>query len=283
MGGSARTGGSWQRPTFERMLTRINPRLIFDFYDSIWLYRRKAHAAARGRLGRLLNPADAVEQICRAAAAVTVSSEPLAEFVRAAGAVPHLLPMVLAPESYPVRAAAERSPVVLGWMGSHYNLSRLRDIAPAIREAAKEVPLRLRVVSAAKLEIAGVEVESLTHPWSEASEREDLASFDIGLLPMEDSEVDRGKSPLKLLQYGAAGLPIVSSRVAVDPERFRDGEAILFADAHEDWTRAIVRLAMDVELRGKMGTAARRVVEEHYYFAANAPGFAALLREVASR
>jgi len=275
--------GPWQRATFERILARLNPHLIFDFYDSIWLYRRETHAAARGRLGRWLNPPDLVETICRTAAEVTVSSEHLAEFVRDAGSRVHLLPMVVDPSTYPVREAVERTPVVLGWMGSHYNLSRVRGIAPAIRDTAREVPLRLRIVSSAPLAIEGVEVEMSTHPWSPETEREDLASFDIGLLPMEDSEVDRGKSPLKLLQYGAAGLPIVSSRVAVDQGLFVNGQSILFADTEQEWTEALILLAGNVELRRSMGAAARRVIETHYSFAAHAEHFAALLTGVASR
>ena len=168
-------------------------------------------------------------------------------------------------------------------MGSGYNLKKLAAIGPALRAAAKEVPLTLRVVSFEPFELGGIEVTSLTHPFSPESEREDLAAMDVGLLPLGDTVVDRGKSPLKLIQYGAAGLPIVASPSAVDARHFADGEAILFARSPEEWTQAIVRMARNVRQRASLGAAARRAVEEHYSFAAHARPFADLLREVAAR
>jgi hypothetical protein len=41
----------WQRPTFERALARMNPRLVYDFYDAIWL-QRQAASHQRSRVGR---------------------------------------------------------------------------------------------------------------------------------------------------------------------------------------------------------------------------------------
>ena len=273
--------GPWQRPSLERRLVRVNPRVVYDFYDSIWVLRRTAHEGSRSALARWLNPPDAVESICRMARAVTVSGEFLAEFARPHNPDVRIVPMLLDPDEYPVRGARPSDPVVLGWMGNRWSVARLLSLAPALRELARRRRFRLRVVAPDRVEIPGVDVESLVHPWTEESEKADLASFDVGLLPLFDDERDRGKFPFKSLQYAASGIPMVSTPVAVDREVFREGEGALYARDGGEWADRLERLVDDVELRGRIGAGARKALEESYSFAAHADGFADLLREVA--
>ena len=107
----------WQRPTFESLLARLNPHLVYDFYDAIWVLSQQA-SRQRSRLGRWLHPADKVEAIIRMARVVTVSNDTLAEFARNFSSDVRIVPMLLEPDDYEPRVHAERSPVVLGWMGS---------------------------------------------------------------------------------------------------------------------------------------------------------------------
>jgi len=273
--------GPWQRPTFERELARINPRLVFDFYDSIWEQRKVVAAAAESRLARWLNPPDVVEDVIRSAAAVTVATEYLADFARPHHDRVHVLPLALEPDEYEVVEHGPRDPVVLGWTGGRGNLARLQSIAPALRAASARVKFTLRVVAPEPIQMPGVTVECRTHPWSPESERRDLAGFDVGLLPLFDNAEDRGKFPLKLLQYAAAGLPIVATPVAIDRERFVSGESILHVRDEVEWVEAIVAVVRDTALRARVGRAARCVLEGAYSFAAHADAYSMLLESVA--
>jgi len=276
----------WQRPTFERLLARFQPRLIYDFYDAIWMRRREDHAACRSAATRWLGPADTVQSIARAAKLVTVTGEFLAEFARneAGAARVEIVPMMLEPSEYEIRepddTAGATRPLVVGWMGNAGNLPRLASLADALR--AVSAPIRLRTVSSEPIEIEGVDVEALTHPWSAASEREDLLASDVGLLPLFDAPYDRGKFPFKLLQYAAAGLPIVATPVAIDETVFVDGESILYARSDAEWTAAIDRLAGDPTLRRRLGAAARAALERHYSFEACAPAYYEQLASIAA-
>jgi glycosyltransferase involved in cell wall biosynthesis len=272
--------GPWQRPTFEKRLAALNPRIVYDFYDSIWVQREAVAAGAKSRIARWLNPPDLVPSIIGTARAVTVSSGHLAEYARRHHDDVHVLPMTLEPGEYEVREHAAAPKPVLGWMGGRGNLERLRSIAPALAEAGKRADFVVRAIAPERIGIEGVEVESLTHPWSPSSERQDLAGFDVGLLPMFDDAEDRGKFPLKLIQYAAAGLPIVASPVAIDPEAFVAGESILYAETEPEWVEAIVSLATDAARRAALGTAARKVLETRYSFAAHADAFDTLLAGV---
>ena len=270
----------YQRPTLELLLAKRNPRLVFDFFDSLWARGQTGEGASA--FSRWLNPPDRLEKILRAAAAVTVSSEYLADYARRFAREVHVIPMLLHAEEYRPREHASRSPVVVGWMGNAGNLVRLSSVVPALRRAAGGRRLRLKVVSWQKFEADGLEIESLTHPWSPESEKADLASFDIGILPLFDTVADRGKSPFKLLQYAAAGLPVVASPYAVDRTAFVDGESVLLAETEEQWAAALGRLADDTALRARVGAAAREVVLRHFTYVRHADRFAEILRHIAS-
>nr|AYQ75674.1 glycosyltransferase [Cohnella candidum] len=64
-----------------------------------------------------------------------------------------------------------------------------------------------------------------------------LHHADLALLPLSDHKANRGRSPMKLYEYAAAGLPIV---VRETPELLRRGERFLaFYNGSEDLVRAV--------------------------------------------
>lgn len=262
----------WQRPTFERSLARVNPRLVYDFYDPIWAQRQQASRQS-SRIGRWLHPPDKIEAVIQLARVVTVSNEYLAEFARGYHEDVRIVPMLLDVNEYSPRRHEPRRRVVLGWLGNRYGISRLQALAPVLRRLAAQREIVLRVVTGETVDIPGVPVESRTHPWSPASEHEDLADLDIGLLPLDTAGYDRGKSPLKLLQYSAAGLAVVATPTAIDLAVFRPGECLLTAASEDEWLEALTRLVDDPVLRARLGAAARKAVQDHYSFESHAAGF----------
>lgn len=272
----------WQRPTFERLLAQRNPHLVYDFYDAIWLQRQDASRSSSGLAG-WLSPYGKIEEIMRLAKVVTVSNGQLAAWARHHHDDVRVLPMLLDVDDYEPRAHAPRSPVVLGWLGNRYQIPRLLDLAPALRKLAAQRDIVVRVVTGEHVEIPGVPVQSLTHPWTPQGERRDLAGIDIGLLPLLDNEHDRGKSPLKLLQYSAAGLAIAASPVAIDQSVFVPDRCFLAAGDAASWIDALTRLVDDPDLRARLGAAAREAVRLHFGFESHADAFADALSTAAGR
>jgi glycosyltransferase involved in cell wall biosynthesis len=90
----------------------------------------------------------------------------------------------------------------------------------------------------------------------------------IGWVP--DDPWSRGKCGLKVLQYHAAGLPVVANPVGVQAEFVRDGETGFRANTTEEWVNAIRVLAGDASRRRRLGAAGRRQVEERYSVEAGA-------------
>jgi glycosyltransferase involved in cell wall biosynthesis len=69
---------------------------------------------------------------------------------------------------------------------------------------------------------------------------------------------------LKLIQYGASGLPSVSHPIGVSNEIIEDGENGFLRRDADGWREAIERLTSDIDFRRRMGEKARAVVEEKY-------------------
>jgi glycosyltransferase involved in cell wall biosynthesis len=270
----------WQRPTFERLLARANPHLVYDFYDPIWVQRQEA-STQQSRIGRWLHPPDKIEAIIRLARVVTVSNQHLAEFARRHHGDVRVLPMLLDARAYQPRSHEPRSPVVLGWLGNQYQIPKLLSLGSSLRRLAAARDIVLRVVTSQPVDIPGVPVDSQTHPWSPNRDRDDLAGLDVGLLPLDDTPHDRGKSPLKLLQYAAAGLGIVATPVAIDLSVFTPGECFLPATNEDEWLESMTRLVDNPDLRARLGSTARKAVLDHYSFDAHAETFLDALRTAA--
>jgi glycosyltransferase involved in cell wall biosynthesis len=88
--------------------------------------------------------------------------------------------------------------------------------------------------------------------------KEYLNLCDIGLEPAPDNELNRHSTFIKVMEYMAAGRPVVA--FDLKETRFSTGEAAALLVAPNDVTayaKAIVRLMDDRDLRGRMGEAGR--------------------------
>jgi glycosyltransferase involved in cell wall biosynthesis len=73
-----------------------------------------------------------------------------------------------------------------------------------------------------------------------------------------------GGTRLKILEAMAMGRPVVSTRIGAEGIDIADGEQVLLGDTPEAFAAQVRRTLDDAELCRRMGTAARRLVEEKY-------------------
>lgn len=97
---------------------------------------------------------------------------------------------------------------------------------------------------------------------------EALRRADAGLLPLIDNSLwTRSKSPTKLFEYLAAGLPVVASRTGEAALVIRHGETGFLADDPESFAESMEKLCRDPALTAAMGRAARADAETQYSLA----------------
>jgi glycosyltransferase involved in cell wall biosynthesis len=120
-------------------------------------------------------------------------------------------------------------------------------------------------------------------PWREASEAGDIAAADIGISWLPDDPWSRGKCGLKVLQYMAAGLPVIANPVGVQAQMVRHGETGFLAETPAEWHQAIARLAADPGLRRAMGQQGRRTLEAEYDVPVGAARWLEVLEQLQGR
>ena len=249
-------------PDWRRM--RLKHRLVYEIDDDIFSIQQVNWQAyrtyARGEAQ------DAVAHAAQVADIVTVSTEPLAEVMRARTGhrdirvLPNCIPGgVLDVEPY-----RDRKHFVAGWAGGSSHGADLAMIAPALREF-------LDGDKRARLHLAGTDFRKTIGrraaftDWVPVDDSLDYyrnLGFDAGLCPLTGTVFDQSKSNIKALEYMGLGIPVLAS----DCEPYRgtviDGVNGYLCRTHEDWVRRLRELANDGEARAAMGAKARETARE---------------------
>jgi glycosyltransferase involved in cell wall biosynthesis len=252
-------------------LARINNRMIVDVDDAIWepgTVRSGEHTAKRGRRLR-----HAVER----AGVATVGNAYTAAWIReqCPDVLVYVVPSSVDFSSFPTRSHVPSRPAVVGWIGSPENLGDLTACQHALRRMVEEGAINMRVVSSRPADLPGLPTEFV--PWSLSTEAEQVAAFDIGVMPLHDTPRTRGRCGFKAIEYMAAGLPTVASPVSGPCDVIEHGVTGYLARDEHEWRAWLAKLAADAGLRTSLGMAARQAVRDHYCYESNAPRMAQIL------
>lgn len=248
------------------------PLDVYDFDDALHLPQA---SGGGGRIGALKAQRRRFVRAVTDARLVVAGNDHLAGIARGLGAARvEVVPSCVDPERFEVRDHSQTDTVVVGWIGSASTTPYLE----RLREVIGELPVPIRVIGVGA-STNPREDWFQARPWALEREADDLASFDIGVMPLPDDDWTRGKCGYKLLQYYAAGLPVVAAPVGVNAALL-DGGGGISAVGHRAWVNALTSLAYDATERQERGRLGRAYVERHYSFATWSPRLAELLREL---
>lgn len=250
------------RGGLERRLLDSAEFSVFDFDDALhedWgeggLYRKLAPKAPKAYLA------------ARRASRVIAGNPTLAEWASGVNDDVVLIPSCVAPEEYVMKTTyALNDPPRLGWIGSPDNEVYLAFLAPALVELNRTTGARLTLIGTEGRSLGDLERMIDRVPWSEETQHSSLATLDVGLAPLPDDPYTRGKCGYRLLQLGAAGVPLVGSPVGVN----RTILAQFGMPAPEEpaeWLDALVGLLTSSSgRRAELGGLARSVVSSEFSY-----------------
>lgn len=104
--------------------------------------------------------------------------------------------------------------------------------------------------------------------------------LDIGIAPLRDNNFNRAKSNLRWLEFSAAKLPTVMSRVRPFAECVTDGIDGLLCRSELDWYEALKSLILDEQKRRFLGETAYQRVKKDYSMDVIAGRYADALKEI---
>jgi len=231
-------------------LRRYSRRIIYSFDDAVMYSDKSPERNSRSHFIPF-------RRSVRLADLVITGSSYLAEHARRFNSNVEILPIGLKVGDYAVSCPAKTDDKIrLVWIGSRSTLSYLEEIRPAIEQVGSRFDkIVLRIVGDDFLELDHVPVEK--RPWSMNSRGLDLATSDIGLAPLPDNRFTRGKCSFKVLEYSAAGLPVVASPVGTNSQYVKEGTTGFLAADTRQWLDRMTQLIEDPQLRQRMGREGR--------------------------
>ncbi len=241
------------------LLRRRVKKLLFDFDDAVWLrdsYAAKGFESPKRthRFRRIIEACDLVlagnGYLAEAARRYTTSERVIV--------VPTCIDMV----KYPHSERPARAGLQLVWVGSSSTLRGLEQFTPTLSAIGRAVPgTRLKLICDRFIDIPDMPVDRC--PWNDATEAAEITSADIGIGWVPDDPWSRGKCGLKVLQYQAAGLPVIANPVGVQAAFVREGVTGFQASTTEQWVNAVRQLT-EASLRQRLGRNGREQVKQAY-------------------
>lgn len=269
----------------EWMLKWFGIKYIVDYDDAIFHnYDQSSNPFIKKFLG------NKIDRVMRLSGTVVAGNQYLAEYAQKSGAKKiKIIPTVIDIERYPSKnnlsdltllpnvilsgvegKAEERSDskddqkFIVGWIGTKTTFEK--HLLPC-REWIKELQdqhsnIHFHIVGITEDMDLGKNVKYI--PWTEETEVSEILKMDVGIMPLQDSQWEKGKCAYKLIQYAACGIPGVASDVGMNKEVCIDGETGFIARNKEEWKAKIVDCKNDSEQRLRMGANVRELVEQKF-------------------
>jgi len=265
---------------FSMLLNVVRSKIFFDFDDAIYLNPYQRLPAVFG----FLEDSCLTDKLIQRSDVILAGNQYLKEYALAYNPNVYVIPTSVDTDYFILKKNSLPSDkVTLVWTGSYGTGKYINILGKVIAALSQKYKLKLLIISNIKRFIdfsCFGKAEVIFKTWNFATEVRDLHLGDIGLAPLDDTEFSRGKCGLKNLMYMSSGIPAISSPVGVNSKIIKDGINGFLADSDEEWIYKLGLLIENQNLRKKLGSEARKTVEEYYSVRANAPKLKSLFEEL---
>jgi len=257
-------------PVFEWILAKLmRKKIIYDFDDAIWLPNQSSANRSLVKYAKVHNK---VARICKWSYKVSVCNSFLANYAKQYQKNVLLIPTTIDTEGLhnPNNYDTKKGTIpIIGWTGSHSTLNQLDLIWDALDILQKQMPFEFHIISDYFPEKTADYVKCIK--WDKSNEIENLIKFDIGIMPLYNSDWEKGKCAFKLLQYLALQIPAIASDVGLNNKIIDNAENgfLLQNNDNSSWVSTLSALLNDSNLRTKMGKNGREKIVKNYSVAAN--------------
>ncbi len=246
---------------YEALFKKFGKKVVFDFDDSIFLKKPKKTRVA-----------------VSISNCVIVGNEFLKEYALKYNTNVVVLPTCIDTKNYfPKDKPNEKERIIIGWMGTTFTaiyLDLLKNVFKILADKYKNV--EFRIIGG---ELRGVEkLPLITKEWSLDAEIEELQDFDIGVMPMFDDDMAKGKCAFKIIEYMAVGIPAVASPIGMNASVIEEGKDGFFARDEDEWVDKLSLLIENEKLRRELGNNARQKALAQYSVEKNKQRFIEILK-----
>lgn len=233
----------------DRLLLKFANRIIFDFDDAIYL-------GPRG---------DKIKYILQRVDAVVCGNPIISDFPKLYNNLVSVIPSVVDTQIFIPGTENKNSVPVIGWIGSsHTRKAHLPLLKIPMELLTKKCDFEFVIIADEDPQLNWQNVNIRFIKWSEENEVTALQQLNMGLMPLFDSEFERGKCGFKAIQYMSVGVPALVSPVGVNADIVDHGINGFHCTSDENWVESMHQLIKSPERAVQMGKHARKKIEEEY-------------------
>ena len=263
----------WIPAFLENSLYKSSIPYVLDFDDAVFhRYDQHPNPLVKGFLS------NKISKIMSRSSVVVAGNRYIADYAHKAGTKKvKIIPTVVDLSKYTVKETFDSRSFKIGWVGSPSTSRHISIAARALKDFCRNNDIEFTAIGAVQKDINKIPGKLI--PWNAETETEELTRFDVGIMPLPDTPWEKGKCGFKIIQYMAAGLPVIASPVGVNSEIVDHGISGFLASSTKEWVKYLGILKGDPELRRTMGVAGRRIVEKKYSLEIVSPKLVSILKE----
>lgn len=247
-------------PIIEWVIAKLyRKKIIYDFDDAIWV----PVSSEFNRLVLSVKWFSKIAVICKWSYKVSVGNEYLGEFAAKYNTNVVVIPTVVNTSEVhnSIQVHTNNAPAI-GWTGTFSTLKYLDMVLPVLKELQTKHDFKFIVIADVDPQLPLTNYKFIK--WNKETEAKDLLSLQIGLMPLYDDEISRGKCGFKAIQYMSMGIPAVVSAVGVNKKIVNNEQDGFICTQPEEWKNALEKLLGNPALREQMGKEARKKIEANY-------------------
>lgn len=251
---------------FEKRAKKTGAYVIFDFDDSIWL----ADTSPGNKKWEFIKKPEKFFKALSFADCVIAGNSYLAERAVSVNKNTVIIPTTIDTNFHVPKPELRTGEVItIGWSGSISTIKHFETLVPVLLKIKERYKKKVKFKIIGDKHYSNTRIEITAVAWTEATEVNELNTFDIGIMPLADDAWANGKCGLKGLSYMACEVPVVLSGIGVNKEIITREKNGFLADSEKEWFEILCRLIENKDLRVEMGKAGRKTVIEHYSVEAN--------------
>ncbi|MEO7923979.1 MAG: glycosyltransferase [Chitinophagaceae bacterium] len=247
-------------PVFEWIMAKIlRKKIIYDFDDAIWVPVMSEYNKAAAWIKNF----GKVAKICRWSYKVSVGNQYLADYAKKNNDRVVLIPTVVdTDDGHNILQDHQTNKPAIGWTGTFSTLPYLDMVLPVLNELQEIYDFTFFVIADKDPRLPLKNYRFIK--WNRETEAQDLLNFHIGLMPLYNDEISKGKCGFKAIQYMSLGIPAVVSPVGVNETIVDDGINGFVCEEDVEWKKRLSELLTDSSERKQLGLAAREKIEKQY-------------------
>ncbi|HMU46634.1 MAG TPA: glycosyltransferase family 4 protein [Chitinophagaceae bacterium] len=247
-------------PLFEWMAAKIfRKKLIYDFDDAIWI----PITSEQNKIALYFRWFSKIGTICKLSHIVSTGNDYLAAFAKKYNQRVVVIPTVVNTGAVHNRFQDHRKPnLAIGWTGTFSTLKYLNIVLPSIKRLQEKYDFTFIVIANKDPKLPLKNYRFIQ--WTKENEVDDLLNIQIGMMPLYDGDLEKGKCGFKAIQFMSLGIPVVVSPVGVNTAIVTHGKDGFVASTDKEWEEYLEKLLTDAQLRSDFGTEGSAKIQSVY-------------------